>query len=63
LKVIQNHNPSEIQAYSFHVLEDIFRFHRALPGYAPTPLVSMDGIAGDLGVGRLLVKDEGNALA
>lgn len=59
LKVIQNHNPSEIQAYSFHVLEDIFRFHRALPGYAPTPLVSMDGIAGDLGVGRLLVKDEG----
>ena len=41
------------------MLEDVFRFHSALPGYAPTPLVSMDGIAGDIGVGRLLVKDEG----
>jgi len=41
------------------VLEDVARFHRALPGYAPTPLISMDGIAGDLGVGHLLVKDEG----
>ena len=59
MKVFQNPNPSEIQAYPSHVLEDIFRFHRALPGYAPTPLVSMDGIAGDLGVGHLLVKDEG----
>ncbi|MBW2595969.1 MAG: diaminopropionate ammonia-lyase [Deltaproteobacteria bacterium] len=59
MKVFQNHNPSEIQACQPHVLEDVFRFHRALPGYAPTPLISMDGIAGDLGMGRLLVKDEG----
>ena len=59
MKLFQNHSPSEIQAYPAHVLDDILRFHRALPGYAPTPLISLNGIAGDLGVGRLLVKDEG----
>ena len=33
-------------------------FHRSLPGYAPTPLVSVPEIAAELGVGRVLVKDE-----
>lgn len=33
-------------------------FHRSLPGYAPTPLVSLPALASELGVGRLLVKDE-----
>lgn len=33
-------------------------FHRRLPGYEPTPLVSADALAADLGVGRLWVKDE-----
>ncbi|MEA1970063.1 MAG: diaminopropionate ammonia-lyase, partial [Thermodesulfobacteriota bacterium] len=59
MELFQNHRPSEIQAYPEHVPDDILRFHRALPGYAPTPLISLDGIADDLGVGRLLVKDEG----
>lgn len=34
------------------------RFHRQLPGYAPTPLVDAAGLADELGVGRLYVKDE-----
>ena len=34
------------------------RFHSGLPGYAPTPLVALDGLAGKLGVGKLWVKDE-----
>jgi diaminopropionate ammonia-lyase len=33
-------------------------FHRALPGYAPTPLVEAPGLAAEIGVGRLFVKDE-----
>jgi diaminopropionate ammonia-lyase len=34
------------------------RFHRTLPGYAPTPLVRLPGLAGRLGVAELWVKDE-----
>jgi diaminopropionate ammonia-lyase len=33
-------------------------FHVSLPGYAPTPLVELPTVATELGVGRLLVKDE-----
>jgi diaminopropionate ammonia-lyase len=32
--------------------------HRRLPGYAPTPLVDCPGLAAELGVGTVLVKDE-----
>jgi len=32
--------------------------HRALPGYAPTPLHRLDALARNLGVGSLLLKDE-----
>ena len=32
--------------------------HRRLPGYAPTPLVSCPGLAAELGVGTVWVKDE-----
>src|ERR1700723_3023851 len=33
-------------------------FHRALPGYAPTPLGEAPALAAELGVGRLFIKDE-----
>jgi diaminopropionate ammonia-lyase len=33
-------------------------FHRALPGYEPTRLVSADALARELGIERLYVKDE-----
>jgi diaminopropionate ammonia-lyase len=33
-------------------------FHAALPGYAPTPLHDLAAVATDLGLGRVLVKDE-----
>ncbi len=32
--------------------------HRALPGYAPTPLVDLPGLAAELGLGQVVVKDE-----
>ncbi|MCK0113427.1 pyridoxal-phosphate dependent enzyme [Ornithinimicrobium sp. F0845] len=33
-------------------------FHRTLAGYAPTPLIDLPDLAAELGVGRVLVKDE-----
>jgi diaminopropionate ammonia-lyase len=38
--------------------KEIRRFHESLPDYAITPLVSLPTIAADLGLGRVLVKDE-----
>jgi diaminopropionate ammonia-lyase len=37
-------------------------FHRSLPGYAVTPLVELPELADELGVGRVLVKDESSRL-
>jgi diaminopropionate ammonia-lyase len=37
-------------------------FHRALPGYAPTPLRELPAVAAELGVGAVLVKDESSRL-
>lgn len=33
-------------------------FHRSLPGYGSTPLVELPALAAELGVGRVLLKDE-----
>src|ERR1700689_3294009 len=38
--------------------DSVAAFHRALPGYAPTPLLEAPALAAELGVGRLFVKDE-----
>lgn len=37
-------------------------FHRTLPGYKPTPLVDLPALAAELGVARVLVKDESERL-
>jgi diaminopropionate ammonia-lyase len=37
-------------------------FHQTLPGYAPTPLIAVAQLAAELGVGRVLVKDESSRL-
>jgi diaminopropionate ammonia-lyase len=42
--------------------EDAAAFHRALAGYAPTPVRSLDGIAAELGLGAVLLKDESDRL-
>ena len=38
--------------------EAAWAFHHALDGYAPTPLVRLDGLARKLGVRAVFVKDE-----
>ncbi|KAI7760635.1 hypothetical protein LZL87_009519 [Fusarium oxysporum] len=40
--------------------EAIDRFHQTLPNYEPTPLVSLDSLAKEIGVGAVHVKDETN---
>ena len=37
-------------------------FHQSLPGYAPTALVDLPALAAELGVARVLVKDESSRL-
>ena len=37
---------------------DAAAVHRTLPGYAPTPLVALPGLAAELGLGEVWVKDE-----
>jgi diaminopropionate ammonia-lyase len=37
-------------------------FHEGLPGYAPTPLVSLPALAAELAVAEVLVKDESSRL-
>ncbi len=39
-------------------LPDTLEFHRGLAGYQPTPLVEADSLARELGLDRLLVKNE-----
>ena len=36
----------------------VYRLHRSIPGYTATPLQSLQGLAGRLGVARIWVKDE-----
>ncbi|MCP4152364.1 MAG: diaminopropionate ammonia-lyase [bacterium] len=44
--------------YTFLESEDMLEFHKSIDGYAPTPLVSLPGIAAALGVKDVFVKDE-----
>ncbi len=41
---------------------EVAAFHRRLPGYTPTPLRDLPGLATAAGVGRLLAKDESSRL-
>jgi diaminopropionate ammonia-lyase len=42
--------------------DDAAAFHRALSGYAPTPVHQLDAIASELGVAAVQVKDESTRL-
>jgi diaminopropionate ammonia-lyase len=41
---------------------EVRAFHRSLPNYAPTPLISLPDIAKELGIGHVLLKYEGSRL-
>jgi diaminopropionate ammonia-lyase len=44
--------------YAFLSGRDMLEFHRSLPGYEPTPLVELPGLAAKLKLGEVFVKDE-----
>jgi len=46
------------QAFSEGVADKVHRFHRQVPNYMPTELVSLNGLAGAWGLGGIYVKDE-----
>jgi diaminopropionate ammonia-lyase len=58
--LFQNPRPAEFAADP--ELDQVLRFHRKLPHYAPTPLVAAPAIAARLGVQRVWVKDESSRL-
>ena len=39
-------------------VQPVLRFHKSIPGYLPTPLHCLPGLAGRLGIGGIYVKDE-----
>lgn len=49
---------SALALTNLEALKAARRFHRTLPGYRPTPLVSLQGLADKLGTAQILVKDE-----
>ena len=58
--VVENPKPVEFAADAG--LDAVLPFHRKLPRYAPTPLVSVLGIASKLNVHRVWVKDESSRM-
>ena len=53
--------PAELaEVLSLEAHEGVFREIASWPGYEPTPLVSLPGLAGRLGLGEILYKDEGS---
>ncbi len=51
-------NPHRRAALTPDVSAPAAGFHRSLPGYRPTPLISLPALAASLGIGSLHVKDE-----
>lgn len=55
-------NPMTNKAETGFLVAESLSFHRALPGYRPTPIRSLPGIARRLGVRSVHVKDESTRL-
>ncbi|KAF4153592.1 hypothetical protein CNMCM6069_000607 [Aspergillus lentulus] len=54
-------NPSAAdERCDFSTIQGLNHFHHSLPGYRPTPLVSLPEVAAELGVKAVFVKDESN---
>lgn len=49
-------------SYTGTINHEVEPFHRNLPGYAVTPLVSLPDVAKELGLKHVLIKDESNRL-
>lgn len=47
-----------VSSLSFEATADAFAFHKTMPGYKPTELVPLPGLASSLGLGSVWLKDE-----
>lgn len=57
------YNTMRASAHAFRGADDDpRRFHRSIPGYAPTPLVDLPELAADVGLARVLAKNEHSRL-
>ena len=45
-----------VKRFGYENAQKVQAFHASFPEYAPTPLVSLDGLAGKLGLGNLYVR-------
>lgn len=59
---LAHHNPDARDYLAPPTSGDVATFHATLDGYTPTVLVDAPDLAEELGVGRVLVKDESNRL-
>ena len=50
--------PEEASLFGTAAARIVRCFHRSIPGYAPTPLHSLDRLAEHCGLARFWVKDE-----
>ena len=60
-RLVLNHRTSPLPADA-RPGPQVQAFHQRLPGYVPTPLRDLPGLAAATGVGRVLVKDESSRL-
>lgn len=63
IKVVKNNhskdfNKTVLQKYSPEIANSIREYHKTIPGYEQTPLVSLKGLSKELGLIGLYVKDE-----
>ena len=55
-------NPAEPSLAPTPPADEVRAFHESLPGYAPSPLLELPDLAAELGLGRVLIKDESHRL-
>lgn len=58
LRTRGEHGQADTSFLSQREIQKAAAFHKTLPGYAPTPLVKLDRLAEELGVGAVYLKDE-----
>ncbi|MBE6973584.1 MAG: diaminopropionate ammonia-lyase [Ruminococcaceae bacterium] len=58
LRTRGEHGRADTAFLSREQIKKAASFHATLPGYAPTPLVKLDGLAKEIGVGAVYLKDE-----
>ncbi len=51
-------NSSVLDDFNLEVAEKARRFHESFDQYKPTPLVELDNLAEEIGIKKLMVKDE-----